>query len=185
MRFLNLILIIFLSLTISIKAESNQNIIDELEKGGKLIFIRHAYAPGNGDPENFNLNDCLTQRNLSERGRMQARKIGAFIKKNQIPIDKILSSEWCRCKETSSLAFGEYETKNFLNSFYSIKFSKNKDSQISELKRYINKWNSDKNLILITHYVMIAEILDYASTSGEMIISDRQFNKIGNIKIKY
>jgi len=66
-----------------------------------------------------------------------------------------------------------------------MKFSKNKDSQISELKRYINKWNSDKNLILITHYVMIAEILDYASTSGEMIISDRQFNKIGNIKIKY
>jgi len=113
MRFLNLILIIFLSLTISIKAESNQNIIDELERGGKLIFIRHAYAPGNGDPENFNLNDCLSQRNLSERGRMQARKIGAFIKKNQIPIDKILSSEWCRCKETSSLAFGEYETKSF------------------------------------------------------------------------
>ena len=185
MKFTKFLFIIFITLPSTIKADLNKNLISELKEGGKVIFIRHAYAPGNGDPENFNLNDCLSQRNLSERGRMQARKIGAFIKKNQIPIDKILSSEWCRCKETSSLAFGEYETKIFLNSFYSMKFSKNKDSQISELKRYINKWNSDKNLILITHYVMIAEILDYASTSGEMIISDRQFNKIGNIKIKY
>ena len=113
MRFLSLLIIIFISLTVSIKAETDQKLIDKLEKGGKLLFIRHAYAPGSGDPENFNLNDCSTQRNLSETGRKQALQIGNFVKKNKIPINKVLSSEWCRCKETSLLAFKNYETKNF------------------------------------------------------------------------
>jgi len=185
MRFLNLLIIIFISLTVSIKAETDQKLINKLEKGGKLLFIRHAYAPGSGDPENFNLNDCSSQRNLSETGRIQALKIGNFIKKNKIPIHKVLSSEWCRCKETSLLAFKDYETKDFLNSFYSLKFSNNKDAQISKLKKYINKWDSDKNLVLVTHYVMISEVLDYASKSGEIVISDRDFKKIGSIEIKY
>ena len=185
MRFLKLLLIIFISLTISIKAESNQKLIEKLGKGGKLIFIRHAYAPGNGDPENFTLDVCSTQRNLSKNGRIQANKIGTYFKENQISIDKVLSSEWCRCKETAYLAFGDYKTKNFLNSFYSSKFAFNKTSQVADLRRYIKKWDSDKNLVLVTHYVMISEILDYASQSGEIVISDRKFKKIGSIKLEY
>ena len=185
MRFLKLLLIIFISLTLSIKAESNQKLIEKLEKGGKLIFIRHAHAPGSGDPENFNLNDCLTQRNLSKSGRIQANKIGIYLKENKIPIDRVLSSEWCRCKETSFLAFGYYETKNFLNSFYSSKFAINKNIQILDLMKYIRKWDSDKNLVLVTHYVLISELLDYAPLSGEIVISDREFRKIGSIEVKY
>ena len=57
--------------------------IDQLDDGGKLIFIRHAYAPGSGDPDNFNLNDCLTQRNLSNEGKNQAKNIGEFFRKNK------------------------------------------------------------------------------------------------------
>ena len=68
-----------------------KNIIqDQLEDGGKLIFIRHAYAPGNGDPNNFNLNDCSTQRNLNSNGRKQAKEIGKFFKENKIQIYKVL-----------------------------------------------------------------------------------------------
>ena len=70
--------------------------MNQLEDGGKLIFIRHAYAPGSGDPNNFNLNDCSTQRNLSDEGRKQAQNIGKLFRKNEIKIEKILSSEWCR-----------------------------------------------------------------------------------------
>ena len=67
--------------------------MSQLEKGGKLIFIRHAYAPGSGDPNNFNLNDCSTQRNLNEEGRNQAQKIGEFFKKNKLKvIREIISS---------------------------------------------------------------------------------------------
>ena len=69
MKFLRFFLIIFISLTTTVKADLNKKLINQLEEGGKLIFIRHAYAPGSGDPDNFNLNDCSTQRNLSKEGR--------------------------------------------------------------------------------------------------------------------
>ena len=81
--------------------------------------------------------------------------------------------------------FEDFETKDFLNSFYSIKFAKNKKTQVKNLKKYVNKWNSKKNLILVTHYVVISEVLNYAPGSGEIIISDKNFNKIGNIEIDY
>ena len=181
MKFLRFFLIIFISLTSTIKADLNKKLINQLEDGGKLIFIRHAYAPGSGDPDNFNLNDCSTQRNLSKEGRKQAKYIGEFFKNKKIKVDKVLSSEWCRCKETAVIAFSNYKTESFLNSFFSNKFRKNKDLQIKNLKSYIDKWDKKKNLILVTHYVVILEILDYASSSGEIIISDTNFKLIGSI----
>ena len=185
MKLLNFILIIFLILTNVIKADIENDVLVNLKKGGNLIFIRHAYAPGGGDPDNFDLNDCSTQRNLSEAGREQAKKIGKFFDENQIPIDKVISSEWCRCKETAEIAFKIFETKDFLNSFFSKKFYKNRIKQIKDLNEYINKWDSSKNLVLVTHYVLIAEVLNYAPSSGEIVISDIKLKKIGNIEIKY
>ena len=181
MKFLRFFLIIFISLTSTVKADLNKKLINQLEDGGKLIFIRHAYAPGSGDPDNFNLNDCSTQRNLSKEGKKQAKYIGEFFKNKKIKVDKVLSSEWCRCKETAVIAFSDYKTESFLNSFFSDKFRKNKDLQIKNLKSYIDKWDKKKNLILITHYVVILEILDYAPSSGEIVISDMNFKLIGSI----
>ena len=184
MKILNFF-IILLSLTTPIKAELNKNLLNQLEDGEKLIFIRHAYAPGSGDPDNFNLNDCSTQRNLNKEGREQAKLIGEFFKKNEIKIDKVLSSEWCRCKETAKIAFKNFSTNNFLNSFYSSKYAKNKDKQIKLLKNYVKKFESDKNLILITHYVLIFEVLNYAPSSGEIVVSDKNFNMIGSMEINF
>ena len=79
MKILKFLIIILISLTTSIKADLNKNLLNQLEDGGKLIFIRHAYAPGGGDPENFNLNDCSTQRNLNNEGKEQAKYIGVNI----------------------------------------------------------------------------------------------------------
>ncbi len=124
MKFLRFFLIIFISLTSTIKADLNKKLINQLEDGGKLIFIRHAYAPGSGDPDNFNLNDCSTQRNLSKEGRKQAKYIGEFFKNKKIKVDKVLSSEWCRCKETAVIAFTNYKTESFLNSFLAISLEK-------------------------------------------------------------
>ena len=185
MKFLKFFIIIFISLTTSIKADLNKNLINQLEYGEKLIFIRHAYAPGSGDPNNFNLNDCSTQRNLSNEGKKQAQYIGKFFKEYDIKIDKVLSSEWCRCKETAEIAFKDFSTKSFLNSFYSSKYAKNKDRQVKQLNNYIEKFKSKKNLVLITHYVLISEVLNYAPSSGEIVVSDKNFNIIGNIKIDY
>ena len=185
MKFLKLLIIIFISLTTSVKADSNKNLINSLEDGEKLIFIRHAYAPGSGDPDNFNLNDCSTQRNLNEDGRKQAKYIGDFFTKNKIKIDKVISSEWCRCKETAEIAFKDFSTKSFLNSFYSLEYAKNKDKQIKELNNYIKNFRNKKNLILVTHYVLISEVLNYSPSSGEIVVSDKNFNIIGSVEIKY
>ena len=185
MKFLKLLIIIFISLTTSIKADLNKKLINTLEDGGKLIFIRHAYAPGNGDPDNFTLDDCSTQRNLNEEGRNQAKKIGNFFKDNDVQIFKVFSSEWCRCKETAKLAFTNFETKDFLNSFFSAKFANNKNKQMLDLKNYVKKFKGNKNLIFVTHYVVISEALDYAPSSGEIVIADKNFNKIGSIEIDF
>ena len=187
MKFLRFFLIIFISLTTTVKADLNKKLINQLEEGGKLIFIRHAYAPGSGDPDNFNLNDCSTQRNLSKEGQRQAKYIGEFFRNNKVKIDKVLSSEWCRCKETAKIAFKNYTTKSFLNSFYSSKFAKNKDKQVKALKEYVKnyKTNNNENLVLVTHYVLISEILNYRSLSGEIVVSDKNFNIIDTQKISY
>ena len=185
MKFLRFFIIIFISLTTPIKADLYKNLINQLEDGGKLIFIRHAYAPGNGDPAGFNLNDCFTQRNLSEDGRKQAQRIGEFFTKNKIEIDKVLSSEWCRCKETAKIAFKNYSTNSFLNSFYSAKFFKNKDKQIIAFNNYVKNFKSKKNLILVTHYVFISEVLNYGPSSGEIVVSDKNLNIIGSLEIDF
>ena len=109
------------------------------------------------------------------------KKLVIFFKEKKIPIQKVISSQWCRCKETAFIAFSNYQIKSFLNSFYSKKYSKKREPQIAELKLYIKKWDRKKNLILITHYVVISEILNYAPSSGEIVVSDTNFELIGSI----
>ena len=181
MKFFKILLITFIALTVSVKADLKKN----LEEGGKLIFIRHAYAPGNGDPQNFNLNDCLTQRNLSDRGRKQAKIIGNIFSKTNISLSGIFSSEWCRCKETASIAFSKFETKKFLNSFYSAQFAKNRKKQVQEFENFLKKWNKKDNLIFVTHYVVISEILNYSPSSGEIVIADKNLNIVDTLEIEY
>jgi broad specificity phosphatase PhoE len=185
MKFIKFLLLIFITINSPVKADLNQNMIYELRQGGKLIFIRHAYAPGGGDPINFDITNCNTQRNLSDSGRKQANEIGFFFKNNNILINKVYSSEWCRCKETAKIAFNKFETKNFLNSFFSSKFAHNKDTQIKKLKNFINNWDGKNNIIFVTHYVVISEILNYATSSGEIIISDKDLKVIDTIEIAY
>ena len=185
MKFIKFFIVIFISLITPIKADLNKNLMNQLKDGGKLIFIRHAYAPGSGDPANFNLNDCSTQRNLSDEGRNQAKLIGEFFIKNKIEIDKVLSSEWCRCKETAKIAFRNFSTNSFLNSFYSLKYAENKDKQVRALNNYIKNFESKKNLILVTHYVLISEVLNYGPSSGEIVVSDKNLNIIDTIEINY
>ena len=176
------IFIFFVLIVFSTPINSQEELINLIKDGNKLIFIRHAYAPGSGDPINFDLNDCSTQRNLNEEGINQSKKIGKFFSKNKIQIDRVLSSEWCRCKDTAKFAFNKYTTFNALNSFYDSRFEKNKDKQVIDLKKYILDLNSKKNIVLITHFVVISEILNISASSGEIIVSDKEFNIIGRYK---
>ena len=183
MKYISLILFTLLSVFFNKNVFSDEKIISELQKGGKIIFIRHALAPGNGDPENFDINDCKTQRNLNNIGIEQSKKIGEFFKKNHIKIDKVLSSEWCRCRDTAKYAFKKFQTFDALNSFYDEKFYKFKDKQIKDLKLFINNWNSNKNLVLVTHFVVVSEILNESLSSGELAITTKNLNLLGSMEV--
>ena len=182
MKLVKIILFLLISFNTSLIANSGDNVQSILNEGGKLIFIRHAYAPGGGDPDNFDISNCASQRNLNEEGVEQAKKIGKFFLEKNIIIDKILSSEWCRCKQTADYAFKNYETKSFLNSFFSQKFADKKEKQIKELKEYIKKWNGKSNLIFVTHYVVILEILNISVSSGEIVVADKDLNILARQK---
>ena len=182
MKYFILILSFILSLILTTSTFSQDELILNLQSGGNIIFIRHALAPGTGDPENIDLNDCETQRNLNDKGIEQSKLIGDFFKNNNIPIDQVLSSEWCRCKDTARYAFDEFNTFKALNSFYDEKFFKNKKKQINNLKKYIDKWNGKKNLIFVTHYVVILEMLGIGTNSSELVITDKKLKIINNLK---
>ena len=176
MKLIKIIIFLFISFNTTLVANSNDDLQNLLSKGGKLIFIRHAYAPGSGDPDNFDLSNCASQRNLNRAGVEQAKNIGKFFSKNHIESNIVLSSEWCRCKLTAKYAFKNYKTKSFLNSFFSQKFGHNKAKQIKELKEFIKKWNGKGNLIFVTHYIVISEILNLSVSSGEIVIADKDLN---------
>ena len=162
---------------------SSETIWDEARKGNKVILIRHSLAPGGGDPAGFKIGDCKTQRNLNKAGIEQSKKIGKIFKGNKIPIDIVLSSEWCRCKDTAFHAFGKFKEFSALNSTFSTPYNKNEPRQIKEIEKYLMNWEGEgKNLILVTHYSVITAITNAAPSSGEIIISDKNLNVIGTIK---
>ena len=130
-------LLFFIYLLSSSHSFSNDEVLKSLKEGNKLVFIRHALAPGSGDPENFDINTCSTQRNLNNVGIEQSKKIGSIFKINKIKIDEIYSSEWCRCKDTAKYAFKHFKTFDALNSFYDISFSANEDKQIKDFNNFI------------------------------------------------
>jgi phosphohistidine phosphatase SixA len=182
MKYIKLLILLFLVILDFDKSFALESLINQLKDGGKIVFIRHSNAPGSGDPNNFSIKDCSTQRNLDYKGIHQSILIGNFFKQNKIPIDQVFSSEWCRCKDTALYAFKNFKTYSSLNSFYDIRFRHNKNKQIREIKKFINEWKSNKNLILITHYVVISELTNIGINSGEIIVIDDKFNVIGRKK---
>ena len=162
---------------------SSETIWDEARKGNKVILIRHSLAPGGGDPAGFKIEDCKTQRNLNKAGIEQSKKIGKIFKDNKISIDIVLSSEWCRCKDTAFHAFGKFKEFSALNSTFSTPYNKNELKQVKEIKKYLMNWKSKgKNLILVTHYSVITAITNAVPSSGEIVIADKNLNVIGTIK---
>jgi len=152
------------------------------QEGNKIILIRHASAPGGGDPEGFKINDCRTQRNLDQTGIEQSKNIGQLFKKKNIPVDKVLTSQWCRCQDTAKYAFKKYEVFSGLNSIFQKPFDLNEEKQIKEIKEYVKKWKSNGgNLIMITHYSIITKVTNSTPSSGEIVITDKNFKVLERI----
>ena len=173
MRALIIFRIFFLGVMIfaavNVHAES-KNLLEQMKAGGHILMIRHAMAPGSGDPKNFQIGDCSTQRNLDDRGRSQARAIGEWLRSNGIEKARMFSSQWCRCQETAKLInLGPVVQLPALNSFYER--PQDREPNLKALRIFLSKQTSqDKLLILVTHFVTISEITGEAVSSGEGVV---------------
>ena len=154
----------------STRYEKNLSIYETIRKiNANVIFLRHALAPGMGDPKNFELKDCSTQRNLDRVGRVQAKQLGKFLRQNKVLFDEILSSEWCRCKETAvKIQLGRWETFLGLNSFFEGHTDKRKTLRL--LKQKLDIIRSDQLVLMITHQVVISSVTGHFVASGEMVL---------------
>jgi broad specificity phosphatase PhoE len=133
-------------------------------------MIRHALAPGTGDPANFRIGDCSSQRNLDDRGREQARSIGKFLRSEGLASARVYSSQWCRCLETAELIdMGSVAELPALNSFYEL--TQDREPNLKALRKFIAEQPSDGALvILVTHLVTISAITDVGVSSGEGVL---------------
>ena len=151
---------------------SGSAIAAETRFDGTVIFLRHALAPGNGDPKTFDLNDCRTQRNLDETGRRQARAIGKRIAAAKLNLAGIYSSEWCRCLETAQLLdLGAVIPFDGLNSFYQNLAPR--DATLAKLTLKLdNLPRHGAPVIMVTHYVTIQAVANIAVPSGGAVLYD-------------
>ena len=147
-------------------------IASEMRFDGTVIFLRHALAPGSGDPKNFDLDDCQTQRNLSENGRQQARAIGKRIAAAELNLAGVFSSEWCRCLETALLLdLGTVTPFDGLNSFYQNHAPR--EATLAKLNsKLANLPHDGAPVIMVTHYVTIQAVSDIAVASGGAVLYD-------------
>jgi len=142
----------------------------DLTVPGTVIMLRHAHAPGIGDPVNFNRSDCTTQRNLDERGRTQARTIGRQLRTAGLSTARVYTSEWCRCRETAALlGFGEPVVLTALNSFFANPGER--ETIMAELRDFLRSLPKEGSpVVLVTHQVNITALTGHYPADGTGVI---------------
>jgi len=155
-----------------------------LRDGGTIALFRHARAPGTGDPPQFRLEDCATQRNLSAEGRRQAEVIGEQFRARRIPVEQVLSSRWCRALDTARLAFGRTEPFPPLDSFFAGRGRE--EAQTQALRERIGTWRSGGVLVLVTHQVNITALTGIFPEEGEALVlrpkAGAGFELVGSVR---
>ena len=138
---------------------------------GYVLLLRHTLAPGVGDPENFKLNDCSTQRNLSQLGRDDAKAVGDWLKRRDIKISRVESSRWCRAKETAQLlGIGKVRLNSNLDSLFDSQ-DPAKAIQTVRVKKQIVDWrNKSGLLVLVGHFINIGAVAGVGVGSGEGVL---------------
>ncbi len=159
---------LLLALAGSLPARADEALWGRLREGGLVVMMRHATAPGVGDPPGFRLGECATQRNLSEAGRAEARGIGAAFRRERVPVAEVRSSEWCRCRETAELAFGRYTPWAPLNSFFGDRSTE--AAQTAAVRALGAREAKGGNLVLVTHQVNITAATGVFPQPGEMVV---------------
>jgi phosphohistidine phosphatase SixA len=140
-----------------------------LRAGTHVALMRHAQAPGVGDPTGFRLDDCRTQRNLSAEGKRQAARAGAVFRENGITRAAVYSSQWCRCLDTAAgLGLGPVTPEPALNSFFDN--GGREKPQTQQLTALIARHAPGTPLVLVTHQVNITALIGGYVESGEIVV---------------
>ena len=167
-------------------AAASEQAWQALRQGGAVALVRHARAPGAGDPPGFRLGDCSTQRNLSAEGREQAKALGARFAAERVQVARVLSSRWCRALDTATSAFGDrVEQVPALDSFFDERGAR--ESRTEALRRLVEEWSArDGVLVLVTHQVNVTALTGSSVGEGEvLVLAPRQtgFTLVGTIRV--
>jgi phosphohistidine phosphatase SixA len=143
-----------------------------LKQPGVVALMRHALAPGTGDPANFEIGDCSTQRNLDARGRDQARRVGEAMREAGVSFDHIWTSQWCRARETAELLeIGEVVEQPPLNSFFQGRGDR--AAQTARTQEMIDALPPEARVLLVGHFVNISALTGIGPGSGEIVVTRR------------
>jgi len=167
-----LILFFFIIVPFTVAGEEQTALWRELGSGNHFAILRHAIAPGMGDPQEFNLNDCKTQRNLSDEGRRQARLIGQRFQSQGYKEARVYSSQWCRCLETAKLLnLGGVQELPVLNSFFADLGKE--EERTRQLKEWLGHQDLSEVIVLVSHQVNITALTGIYPRSGELVVVER------------
>ncbi len=155
-----------------LSAQPNEPLWSLLKSGGHVVLMRHTITtPGAGDPPGMRIDDCSTQRNLTEEGRRHARQIGDAFRERGITADRVLTSPWCRCIETARLAFGKAEVWQPLANVFGR--AENEAKQVAELRALVSQ-RREANVVLVSHGSTIAALTGVSLGTGEMVVVSPQ-----------
>jgi phosphohistidine phosphatase SixA len=181
------LLVVLLALAATGPALADEPTWALLKGGGQVILIRHAITtPGVGDPPGMRLDDCTTQRNLTDEGRGHARRVGEAVRARGIPVDRVLTSPWCRCLETARLAFGAAETWTPLSNLFGR--SEHRAEQVRQMQAVAGERRRGGNLVLVTHGSTIAALTGINPDTAEMVVvtpqGDGRFAVAGRLTVR-
>jgi phosphohistidine phosphatase SixA len=151
-------------------ARASGDLWERLRAGGLVLLMRHARTePGTGDPPGYRLDDCTTQRNLSELGRAEARAIGAELRRRAVPVERVATSAWCRCRETAELLdLGPVARLEALDSFFDDR--SRAAERTAALRAFLAGWSGPGCALLVTHQVNVTAATGVVPAPGELVV---------------
>lgn len=159
------------------QSSNNPEFWRALKEPGAIVLFRHALAPGGGDPAGLRLNACSTQRNLNNEGRDQAKRIGQRFREQGIKVDAVVSSQWCRTRDTAELAFpGMQKDAAAFNSFFSNPDEQTRQTEVA--RQQLLDWRGSGALVVVTHQVNITALTGVFPASGEGVVLKKQGNEL-------
>ena len=149
-------------------AEADDELLALLRQGGVVVALRHALAPGTFDPPEFKLGDCRTQRNLNDEGRAHARRVGTWFRAHQLVPGAVRSSQWCRCRDTATLAFGAAKDWTALNSVLAVR--ENEPAQSAALRAAVARMPPGRFEVWVTHQGNIGALVGESAAPGDAVV---------------